>query len=725
MKQQHFITAALLFLGIMAGTHQVIGGEEIVPPLASPAVIQTTGPQGQLSHGDWWSSSEPQAGNQPHRFDLYVPCTVPDDFIIQLELYDPECYATGDEADEMRGSGWDQTTFRLLAPDGTTVLINRTYSPGLSTSGVWSAFATLAAGAYGCGIYQILVTTAVDDENTYRLKIVENDPDGVPDSGDELHLAIAKSSLQMQSAGTATLQFYVPPQTPELLLANFGMDSAGSVWYTSPAGDSIGGTVSGDLTWNNSTSTALPPPGGDVITAPEPGLWSISLQTNLRNQFSLYSPSSFFSGGPVTVDPPELRLTLQDGLDRVNKRQLVTYVANLANQGSGTAHDCSLQVALSPGLSIVDAGAGIALTPQLWLWTTPLLAPGADSTLSFVVLVSGAATNPVVGTAQASGADAIFQRYTTPQVLDIDQLQVSGSISGRLWQDRNNDRLFQAPESPLANIRIDLYDRLGSIILADTTDSQGLYTFPQLSIGEYQVQPDPAALPLDWYPTTMVHEQWYTITDLGESYEGINLGYNAELTPVEFSALTALGRSGAIELKWTTQSESENLGFHIYRSQSSEGEYIRVSRTMVPGAGSSSTARHYSWTDQLPGASGRYYYKVADISSSGAESFHGPVSAAVLEMPAAYELGQNYPNPFNSSTMIPLTLMESGRARLVIHNLLGQAVRVLVDAEYEAGEHRVVWDGFNDAGMSMPAGIYLYTLQVNGHHMTRKMHYIR
>jgi uncharacterized repeat protein (TIGR01451 family) len=721
MNRLHVLIVLLAGIAAALPTGPALAGEVILPPLLSPAVIQTNGPNGLLSHGDWWSNSV--GGNQPHLFNLYVPTAVPDDFMIQLELFDPECFQTNGELDERKGTSWDQTRFRLLAPDGITVIIDRTYAASALTSNQWNLFAEFTAGQFGHGIYQILVTTAGDDENTYRLKIAENDPDGISQNGDELNLAIAKASLQMQSESFTTLQVYVPPATAELRLSNFGMDSNRAIWYTSPAGDSLPGTLSGDGIWNNSTSASLPPPGGDLFTTPQSGWWTIHLIAAVNNQFTLYPATPFLMGDALTY--PQLTATLQNGRTQVEKGETITYTATVRNPGTGPAQACSLTVALSPGLVVTDPGEGTLPSAQTWLWTTARLAAGEERSLTFMVFVSSETTSPVAATATLTGQDLLYQAYQSSAAIDVDQLLVAGSISGLIWQDLNHDGVKDPAEPGLPGMKIDLYGPTLTILASDTSEVNGAYHFLDLPIGTYQVRCDAAFLPEGWDATTTVQNEWLTVSDLGETFADINLGYNNFETPVELTRFTAQARPGVIELEWTTESETDNLGFNVYRSTSANGPFSRVNTALITGAGNSQSTRRYAYSDMVPAAAGAYFYKISDISYAGVETMHGMISVTAIIAPGEFTLEQNYPNPFNGSTAIVFSMKESGAVRIIIHNLLGQEVRVLVDEVREAGEHRLLWDGKDRNGITVPAGIYLYTMQVNQFRTARKLHFLR
>jgi hypothetical protein len=81
----------------------------------------------------------------------------------------------------------------------------------------------------------------------------------------------------------------------------------------------------------------------------------------------------------------------------------------------------------------------------------------------------------------------------------------------------------------------------------------------------------------------------------------------------------------------------------------------------------------------------------------------------------------NSPNPFSSTTDIRCSIKENSPVRIEIFNTKGQKVRTLVDASRTAGNYSDAWNGLDDNGLHVPAGIYLYRLSAGTQHSSRRM----
>ena len=98
-----------------------------------------------------------------------------------------------------------------------------------------------------------------------------------------------------------------------------------------------------------------------------------------------------------------------------------------------------------------------------------------------------------------------------------------------------------------------------------------------------------------------------------------------------------------------------------------------------------------------------------------------PEQIAVVEIPEKFSLSGNYPNPFNPETTIKFGLPEESRVTIEIFNVLGQKVKQLLDGEKPAGYHSVPWDGRNEFGKNVGAGMYLCRMQAGNFIKTQKM----
>ena len=86
-----------------------------------------------------------------------------------------------------------------------------------------------------------------------------------------------------------------------------------------------------------------------------------------------------------------------------------------------------------------------------------------------------------------------------------------------------------------------------------------------------------------------------------------------------------------------------------------------------------------------------------------------------------FGLEQNSPNPLNPSTTIRYTLSKAADVRLTIYNMLGQQVRLLVNAVQVQGAYSVVWDGRTAFGQTVSSGLYFYRLEAGPNVSIRKM----
>jgi hypothetical protein len=127
------------------------------------------------------------------------------------------------------------------------------------------------------------------------------------------------------------------------------------------------------------------------------------------------------------------------------------------------------------------------------------------------------------------------------------------------------------------------------------------------------------------------------------------------------------------------------------------------------------------WRDnRVPGLGFSIFFNTVNFTETGVEDNPDEESS-----PTDFHLSQNYPNPFNPTTRIRYTVgakqTQPVPVSLKIYNVLGRLVRTLVDEEKAAGNHRVTWDGRDDRGQELSSGVYLYRLEIENLHVSRRM----
>ncbi|MBN2013082.1 T9SS type A sorting domain-containing protein [candidate division KSB1 bacterium] len=115
-----------------------------------------------------------------------------------------------------------------------------------------------------------------------------------------------------------------------------------------------------------------------------------------------------------------------------------------------------------------------------------------------------------------------------------------------------------------------------------------------------------------------------------------------------------------------------------------------------------------------------------DLKSKWEQGMSVGVETRTVAKARDFQLKQNYPNPFNPSTEISYVLGSRANVTLNIYNALGQRIATLVqDKVQQAGTHTITWNGTNDAGQIVAAGLYFYRLESPEATLTRKMLFIK
>ena len=122
------------------------------------------------------------------------------------------------------------------------------------------------------------------------------------------------------------------------------------------------------------------------------------------------------------------------------------------------------------------------------------------------------------------------------------------------------------------------------------------------------------------------------------------------------------------------------------------------------------------------------YYRLCAVDHVGnSGDFSETIQITVLTsesktaVPGQYALHQNFPNPFNPATTIQYEIKDAGDVTIEIFSVLGKRVKRYTNLSQPAGYYSMKWMGKNEQNNYVGAGIYFYSLTVNGYTKTRKM----
>lgn len=100
-----------------------------------------------------------------------------------------------------------------------------------------------------------------------------------------------------------------------------------------------------------------------------------------------------------------------------------------------------------------------------------------------------------------------------------------------------------------------------------------------------------------------------------------------EQSAITLASFDAESGNHEIKIAWSTESEMDNAGFNLYRSESENGEYIKINDALIPAEGSPTQGASYTFTDDGLQNRKSYWYKLEDIDLNGKATMHGPVNA--------------------------------------------------------------------------------------------------
>lgn len=182
----------------------------------------------------------------------------------------------------------------------------------------------------------------------------------------------------------------------------------------------------------------------------------------------------------------------------------------------------------------------------------------------------------------------------------------------------------------------------------------------------------------------------------------------AEEAPVSAVAGSILARAvpDGAELTIRTNLAAEQGLAVVRRAGAGVSEQRWASSELVPDGGSS-REHQYRLVDRDPAGWPRVYELVLEE-----DGWTQTLDQVDLDLPAAAGLALSAsPNPFNPMVNLRISLPVSDRATLQVFDLRGRLVRTLWDGPRTGGAETLSWSGVDQAGRSVPSGIYEIRLE--------------
>lgn len=144
---------------------------------------------------------------------------------------------------------------------------------------------------------------------------------------------------------------------------------------------------------------------------------------------------------------------------------------------------------------------------------------------------------------------------------------------------------------------------------------------------------------------------------------------------------------------------------------------------------------HFSWQAPSTGGGGSFYAVAQAVDASGTNrgdswNWYGgavntpfPITLGVTgigdPLTASFaQLSAGVPNPFVSTLSVGFYLPAAGSIRMDVLDVRGRLVTTLVTGVVTSGNHKATWNGRDDLGKPMAAGLYFVRLRSMGQTLT-------
>ena len=160
-----------------------------------------------------------------------------------------------------------------------------------------------------------------------------------------------------------------------------------------------------------------------------------------------------------------------------------------------------------------------------------------------------------------------------------------------------------------------------------------------------------------------------------------------------------------VSINWGTLTETDNLGWNIYRGMSENayenGEVIEITPEIIPGQGTTSEPSYYVYQDPYPVVEDTtYWYWLESVDYNGERYLYGSEKITIPEIPDPppppptwYGFKAAYPNPCESKSYLEFCLLEDCKVIIIIIDENGEFIDALFAGVCERDKiHTIEWN---------------------------------
>lgn len=181
--------------------------------------------------------------------------------------------------------------------------------------------------------------------------------------------------------------------------------------------------------------------------------------------------------------------------------------------------------------------------------------------------------------------------------------------------------------------------------------------------------------------------------------------------PVELTYFKAQASTKSIQLFWATESETNNAGFEIERSQDGK-KFHKIG--FVKGHNTTLEAHEYTFADNTIFPNTTYYYRLKQVDHDGAYAYSA-VQTVVLKNEKEISVSEFFPNPATSTVQLQLNTALDGKAVIELFNSTGQRLRTIQEG-VQAGTTMLQLDVSD-----LPLGTYFAKIQLGEQFVYKKL----